>query len=162
MIDTINNYFLDFAINHNSLLHGFRGRNSFFTGDIDTISLSDPNLIYPIMVCGFNPTGLERVNSVFTFSENIGNYRNISFVVGLLHEVEDVNDPISNNITIKMLEAVGLDVVKKVFDDRENGMCDKKAFLQFMDDNVRMYGPNIIGARKMISLSIAFTFKMRF
>lgn len=161
MIPQLNNYFEAYASNNNDFLHGHLGKTSFLTGDIDKIKIGERDIKYPLMMAGFNPIGIEKLNSVYTFNESIGNYRTISYNVGLLKEVDNVDSPDSNIATVEYLEALADDLVKQVFEDRLSDDCSMRHLLLKMSDDIRMYGPHTIGDRKIIALTINFNFKIR-
>jgi hypothetical protein len=100
---------------------------------------------------------LERPNESFIFGGgNIPDKHTFAINVTIIEQQENLKDPKSFVDTVNKLDVIIKELIDVVFAKRSKGEC---CTFENMQDEVKIYGPGTIGARKGVYKTINFNFE---
>jgi hypothetical protein len=154
-------YFEAMAITSSDFRHTISGRVTFMSSDIsDYLAEEIGNLASPFMIAGFAVEGVDNGKSIYTYSEVLKSKKNYNFNLGVFSESELDTDRAVKE-TLCVVDELCDKVIKKVFEDRMEAIdtdVDNLCFLKYIDMNVTISEPVIIGTRKAIGQVLNFNF----
>lgn len=151
----VKDFFEQYAID--TFGHQNFGNVSF--SDMESDSLQDRSLSikYPFLFLGSKFDQLERPNESYVFGGgNIPDVHKFAINVTIIEQQENLKDPKSFVDTVNKLDVIIKELIDVVFAKRSAGEC---CTFENMQDEVKIYGPGIMGARKAVYKTINFNFE---
>jgi hypothetical protein len=151
----VKDFFEQYAID--TFSHENFGNVSFSDMESDSIQDRSFSVKYPFMFLGSKFDQLERPNESYVFGGgNIPDKHTFAINVTIIEQQENLKDPKSFVDTVAKLDDHIQKLIYLVFDKRSKGEC---CTFENMQDEVKIYGPGIIGARKGVNKTINFNFE---
>lgn len=163
--ESILSYFEHIATTSAHFQHGTSGKVAFIGSDMGDFKALESvrKLSFPLMIAGFNGSGIDNARGRFTINDSDKNFRSYDIPVAILKEVSQIDTHGESTSTLISLDEIADDILSTIVEDRakalrrESGAVDI-CFLKHMTTDIPIAKTAVIGGRKALGIILYFNF----